>query len=304
MTEDFTDPKGLPEEVTHIDGKSPAGDVLLRVGQRVKILRKEARMSRRVLSEKSGVSARYLAKLEAGDGNISIGLLQAVADALSTPMVALLSGGIGSEEQRVAALFGQADAGTQAEVLRLLQGASGGAQKGERVCLIGLRGAGKSTLGARVAGQFDAPFVELNAEIEAAAGMAVGEIMALYGAEGYRQLEADTLAQIAQSHPRAVVAVAGGIVSDPDTFAGLLAQFHTVWLRAAPEEHMARVRAQGDMRPMAGNPEAMTQLRQILASREEAYGRAEFQLDTSGKSADESAVDLAQLIKAEGLLGR
>ena len=147
------------------------------------------------------------------------------------------------------------------------------------------------------------PFVELNREIEAHDGMPVAEIMALYGPDGFRAMEAAALERVIAAHDRLILAVGGGIVEEPATLASLLARFHTVWVKAAPQEHMDRVRAQGDERPMAGNPQAMTQLRAILASREPLYRRAEAQLDTSGRPRDVSARELVALIGARGFLG-
>ena len=143
---------------------------------------------------------------------------------------------------------------------------------------------------------------KLNDEIEKSAGLSVGEIIALYGQEGYRQLESDALTGIVASRTRIVLAVAGGIVANPETFAQVLARFHTVWIKASPTEHMERVRAQGDMRPMIGNPQAMAQLRQILKTREAQYRQAEYQLDTSGASVDASLAELCALIRSQQVL--
>lgn len=265
------------------------------VGDRVRAARKIYGMSRRVLSEVSGVSPRYLAQLEAGEGNISIGLLLRVAEALQVSMEALVSQvEMTPEAHRIGQAFASADEGTQTRVREILDGDT---KQAGRLCLIGLRGAGKSTLGAAAAKALNVPFIELNSAIEAAGGMPIAEIMALYGPEGYRQLEKDALDRIVTEQDRAIVAVAGGIVGEQDTFDGVLKRFHTVWLKAAPEEHMARVRAQGDTRPMDGNPQAMAQLRLILQSREADYARADAVLDTSGKSVDATLQSLLSLIE-------
>ncbi|GAB5448464.1 helix-turn-helix transcriptional regulator [Gymnodinialimonas sp.] len=271
-----------------------------RVGDRVRGARTVRGMSRRVLSEVSGVSPRYLAQLEGGEGNISIGLLFRVAEALGVSMEMLISPhDLTAEARRMAEAFAGADADTQAQVRTLL---SGTATKAGRVCLIGLRGAGKSTLGAAAAKALDAPFIELNRAIEAAGGMPISEIMGLYGPEGYRQLEADALDKIVAEQDRAVVAVAGGIVGEVQTFDRLLDRFHTVWIKASPEEHMARVRAQGDTRPMEGNPQAMAQLRLILTSREAEYARADAVLDTGGQRVSTSLKALLALIERNGFI--
>ena len=161
--------------------------------------------------------------------------------------------------------------------------------------MIGLRGAGKSTIGRLAATRLDLPFCELNDEIAAAAGISVTELFALYGQEGYRRLEREAIARLAQG-PAMVLAVAGGIVSEPDTFDSLLVNFRTVWLRASPEEHMVRVRAQGDERPMAGNPQAMKDLRAILTRREADYARADLVVDTSGRTVQTSLKDLLRAL--------
>lgn len=266
------------------------------LGARVRAARRARGMSRRLLSEVSGVSPRYLAQIEAGEGNISVGLLLRVAVALDVALETLLATtDLPPEARRVAEAFAGADDATRARVRAALAGAG---TKAGRICLIGLRGAGKSTLGAAAAAALDLPFVELNRAIEAQGGMPIAEIIGLYGPEGYRQLEARALDRIVEAHDRAIIAVAGGIVSETETFDRLLDRFHTIWLRAAPEDHMSRVRAQGDTRPMDGNPQAMAQLRLILTSREVDYARADARLDTSGVSVERSVADLLALIRA------
>jgi XRE family aerobic/anaerobic benzoate catabolism transcriptional regulator len=268
------------------------------VGMRVRAVRKGAGFSQRELSERSGVSIRYLAQLEGGDGNISIGLLKQIAIALDTPVAALITADDpqNAEAARVASLYVNADAKTRGRVVQVLDPAHERKSKAERICLIGLRGAGKSTLGALVSKDLRMPFIELNARIEDKIGVRVGEIIALYGEDGYRQIEAETLDQIISEHDNLVLAVAGGIVSSSLTFERVLANFHTVWVKAQPSEHMDRVRAQGDLRPMAGNPQAMEQLRQILKAREVQYSQAAYQLDTSGKTIQTSRAELNDLL--------
>ena len=273
--------------------------LLRSLGTRLRQMRKSKGFSRRSLSERSGVSPRYLAKIEAGDGNISTGLLIKLAAALEQPIEHFLMADamFHSDLPHVSQLYARADTSVRARVLQVLDPERMGLQKAQRLCLVGLRGAGKSTLGARVAKVFGAPFIELNGEIEKNAGMALGEIIALYGQEGYRQLEADTLTGIIEGHKRAIVAVAGGIVSEEGSFYHVLSRFHTVWLKASASEHMERVRAQGDVRPMQDNPQAMIQLRQILSSREALYTQSDHVLDTSGKSVEQSKMELSQLIE-------
>ena len=278
--------------------------LIARVGERVRQARERKGIPRRVLSETSGVSPRYLAQLEAGEGNISIALLQRVALALDAKLEWFITEDDpwASDTHRVVELFRVARPDVRARVLDALTPGKPDAPRAGRVCLIGLRGAGKSTLGAMAGKALGVPFVELNRVIEETSGMPVDELMALYGQEGYRSLEAQAVDRVIATHDSVVLAVAGGIVAEPDTYRNLLGHFHTVWLRTSPDEHMTRVRAQGDERPMAGNPEAMAQLRSILTSRETLYARAEAQLDTSGKTVEASLADLLSLIEARGFL--
>jgi len=278
--------------------------LITRVGERVRRARERKGISRRILSEQSGVSPRYLAQLESGAGNISIGLLQRVAIALDH-RIEWLTGEEDpwtSEALRVGDLYRSSNAATQQMVQDLLSPEPEANLRAGRICLVGLRGAGKSTLGALAGQALGLPFVELNTEIEAQSGMPVGEVMALYGQEGYRRLEAQAISRITATHDSLILAAAGGVVGEPETYNSLLTGFHTIWIRASAEEHMARVRAQGDERPMAGNPEAMEQLRSILASREALYGKALAQLDTSGQGVQDSLDRLVALIRDRGLL--
>ncbi|MEL0438353.1 helix-turn-helix transcriptional regulator [Phycobacter sp. K97] len=288
------------QTASEIDQAVPT--LIARVGDRVRKARERKGIPRRVLSDRSGVSPRYLAQLEAGEGNISIGLLQRVAVALDHRIEWL----IGEEDPwtsdalRVADLYRGATSATQQAVLNLLAPEAPETQRAGRVCLVGLRGAGKSTLGAMAGKVLGIPFLELNSEIESQSGMPVSELMALYGQEGYRQLEAQAINRIIATHDSLILAVAGGIVAEPETYTNVLAHFHTIWVKARPDEHMARVRAQGDERPMAGNPEAMEQLRSILTSREALYGRALAQLDTSGQTVEQSCDSLIAMINERG----
>ena len=279
-------------------------DFVSMVGDRVRMARARRGISRKVLSELSGVSQRYLAQLEGGQGNISIALLKRIAVALDHRIEWLVGEDDpwNSDALRVAALFRAATVEQKRRVLALLDPDNAGEQRGRRIALIGLRGAGKSTLGRLAAAARDIPFVELNAEIEATSGMPVNELMALYGQEGYRRLERHAVERIAAAHDSVILAVAGGIVSEPDTFNFLLRHFHTIWLKAKPEEHMSRVRKQGDTRPMAGNPAAMDELKTILTSRESLYAQSGAQVDTSGKDVEDSLADLLETIERERYL--
>jgi len=300
-----TSPVGI-KPVRAVDEESVASVKALinQVAERVYAARKAKRLSRRELSELSGVSPRYLVRLEGGEGNISIGLLQRIAVALERPIEWLVGAddALSDELTRLVLRYRNADSATRTSVLSLLDPEQLRQRKAERVCLIGLRGAGKSTLGSRLSQVMDLPFIELNQEIEHSAGMPVGEVIAMYGEEGYRKLEADTLKDIITTRERFILAVAGGVVEDANTFAKVLGRFHTVWLKAEPDDHMERVRAQGDLRPMAGNPQAMEKLREILAARESRYRQAEYHLDTSGKTIDATLAELKSLVSTYGIL--
>jgi XRE family aerobic/anaerobic benzoate catabolism transcriptional regulator len=260
-------------------------------------------MARRVLSELSGVSQRYLAQLENGRGNISIALLHAVAQALDHRIEWLVGADDpwASEGARFAELYRAAPADLRRKAMEALVAAQPAQRRAKRVCLIGLRGAGKSTLGRRLGAALSFPFVEINRDIEEQSGMPVSDVIALYGQEGYRRLERQALERVVATTDTVVLAVAGGIVAEPETFAFLLDNFHSIWLKAPPEVHMRRVVEQGDERPMAGNPKAMEELTSILTSREALYAKAEIMIETSGKSIEQSVQDLLQAVRRLGV---
>lgn len=278
--------------------------LIARLAVRVAEVRKLRGYPRRILSEKSGVSPRYLAQLEAGDGNISVRLLHRVASALGVKIDALLADAVTPDQdaQRVAALYAAAPSHLQQQVIDLLGPQNPDALRAGRICLVGLRGAGKSTLGRMAGAAINIPFVELKDEVERAAGMPLAEVMAFYGDAGYRKLEAEALERVSAQHNRVILAVAGGLVAEPPTYARLLARFHTVWIRTSPAEHMQRVRAQGDLRPMEGNPQAMTQLKSLLSTRENLYQQAEAEVNTSNRTESSSLNDLLAVIANRGFL--
>lgn len=292
------------EDDAHKNVDDEVAALIDQVGERVISARKAKRLSRRELSELSGVSPSYIVRLESGEGNISIGLLQRIAVALERPIEWLVTtdDSLSTDIARLIVRYRHADTTTRSAVLSLLDPDQLREQKAERICLIGLRGAGKSTLGAKLGASMGLPFVELNHEIEQAAGIPVAEIIAMYGDEGYRKLEANTLRAIIAGRTRLVLAVAGGVVEDSATYAQLLNRFYTVWLKASATEHMDRVRAQGDMRPMEGNPQAMEQLQKILATRESSYAQADLQLNTSDKSIEDTLAELCSLVTSHKIL--
>jgi XRE family transcriptional regulator, aerobic/anaerobic benzoate catabolism transcriptional regulator len=273
--------------------------LLASVGERVRSARARMGLSRRVLAERSGVSQRYLAQLESGQGNISIGLLLRVADALDFRIEWLVAEDDPwtSDAVMISSLLRSATRAQRERVLEILDPENPGLRRASRIAFIGLRGAGKSTLGRLAAARLGLPFKELNEDIAEASGMPAGEVMALYGPEGYRHLERQSLERIVATYDRLILAVAGGIVSQPETYNYLLRNFHTIWLKAEPEEHMARVRGQGDERPMAGNPDAMAELRNILTAREALYARAEAHINTSKTTLEKCLEAILDAIK-------
>ncbi len=286
------------------DDDARIDDLLASVGERVRSARARMGLSRRVLAERSGVSQRYLAQLESGQGNISIGLLLRIADALDFRIEWLVAAEDPwtSDVVMMTALMRGATRAQRERVLEILDPENPGLRRASRIAFIGLRGAGKSTLGRLTAARLGLPFKELNEDIAEASGMPAGEVMALYGPEGYRHLERQSLERIVATYDRLILAAAGGIVSQPETFNYLLRHFHTVWLKAEPEEHMARVRGQGDERPMAGNPDAMAELRNILTAREALYARAEAHINTSKATLDRSVEAIVEAIAKKRFL--
>jgi XRE family aerobic/anaerobic benzoate catabolism transcriptional regulator len=272
------------------------------LGERVRKARAQRGMSRKILAQASSVSERYLAQLEAGQGNVSVLLLRQIGAALSLPLTELLrdEGSQSVELTLIDEFLKRLPAQKLAEVRAKLMHDFGNspADRMKRIALIGLRGAGKSTLGAKLAKDLGAPFIELDAEIEREAGTNLSEIFLLYGQAGYRRYERRCLEKVLESNSRCVIATGGSIVSEPGTFDLLLSTCYTVWLKASPEEHMERVIAQGDTRPMAGNNEAMEDLRRILEGRDMLYGQADATIDTSTRTVEATLKDLNRAIRA------
>ncbi len=268
--------------------------MLATLGDRVRNLRAQRGLTRKAVAVSAGVSERHLANLEYGIGNASILVLQQVAGALHCSLAELV-GDVTTSSPEWLLIRELLEHRSEADLRRvrvalgeLLGTASVDPARHRRIALVGLRGAGKSTLGQMLAEDLDVPFIELSREIETLAGCSVREIHDLYGTNAYRRYERRALEEAVQIYSEVVIATPGGIVSDPATFNELLAHCTTVWLQAAPEEHMGRVAAQGDTRPMAASKEAMEDLRRILNGRAAFYSKADLSVDTSGRTLAQS----------------
>ena len=270
-------------------GAAPADEAYLkRVGERVRLARARRGMSRKSLSRASGVSERYLAELERGAGNASLLVLRQIAEALSIEAAALVSDAPERPVDLTLALhqLERLSPAELAEARRLIAqrfGQAGTSAQG-RIALVGLRGAGKTTLGQLAAQALAVPFVELDREIERASGMELSEIFAVHGQAMFRSLERQCLETIVARFEKVVIATGGSLVTEPATYDVLLSSCFVVWLSAAPDEHMGRVLAQGDLRPMADGPQAMDDLKAILESRTPLYAKANATVSTGGKS--------------------
>ncbi|WP_431126055.1 helix-turn-helix transcriptional regulator [Variovorax paradoxus] len=282
----------------HASNATPPGEarnpLLAALGDRVRNLRAQRGLTRKAVAVSAGVSERHLANLEYGIGNASILVLQQVAGALHCSLAELV-GDVTTSSPEWLLIRELLEHRSEADLRRvrvalgeLLGTASVDPARHRRIALVGLRGAGKSTLGQMLAEDLEVPFIELSREIETLAGCSVREIHDLYGTNAYRRYERRALEETIQIYSEVVIATPGGIVSDPATFNELLAHCTTVWLQAAPEEHMGRVAAQGDTRPMAASKEAMEDLRRILNGRAAFYSKADLSVDTSGRTLAQS----------------
>lgn len=279
---------------------------LIALGERTRALRARRGLTRKGLAKAADVSERHLANVEMGVGNASVQFLRQLAQALNCSLAELVGDETASSPEwlmireilrdRNDAELAQA----RCALVSMFGEPASQAARRQRIALIGLRGAGKSTLGRALAEGWKLPFVELNRGIETLAGCTLSEIHSLYGPAAYRRYEKRALEDAIRRYPRAVIATPGGIVSDPATFNLLLAHCYTVWIRATPEEHMGRVLAQGDTRPMAGNSgnaEAMHDLRRILESRAAFYSKADAVFDTSEMSPEAALEALREVLR-------
>jgi XRE family transcriptional regulator, aerobic/anaerobic benzoate catabolism transcriptional regulator len=291
----------------------PEGEAYLAlVGERVRVARTARGMTRKALSAASGVSERYLADLETGTGNASLLVLRQIARAADISVETLIAdqpdtAGLPDNDApgqsrgytALTTLLQRLSPADLAEARRLIEHRFAPVPKTapQRIALVGLRGAGKTTLGAALATELGVPFIELDREIERASGMELAEIFATHGPATFRQLEYKCLETTIATYPRAVIATGGSLVTEPATFDLLLTSCTTIWLRAAPGMHMSRVVAQGDLRPMADNPRAMEDLAAILAARAPLYAKARFALDTTGLTPDAAVTKLLALVR-------
>ncbi|MEA2569339.1 MAG: family transcriptional regulator, aerobic/anaerobic benzoate catabolism transcriptional [Acidobacteriota bacterium] len=275
-------------------------DYLRSFGDRIRGERARRGMSRKLLADHAGISERYITQLESGKGNVSILLLRQIAGALGLPLSRLVEDENPSPEltlvRQFLARLSPAQLKEAYASLSTQFAAGASVSRSQRVALVGLRGAGKTTLGAAIAQVRNVPFYELDREVERLSGMSLGAILELYGQQAYRRYELQALQELLESEQQFVVATGGGIVSEASTYELLLRSCVTVWVRTSPEEHMARVIAQGDRRPMAGSQQAMDDLRRILEERTPLYTRADLTIDTAGRAVSESTKQLRALL--------
>jgi XRE family aerobic/anaerobic benzoate catabolism transcriptional regulator len=293
-------PKTQPKPRDKADAAPVGVDAFaVAVGALLRSARAKRGITRRKLAEQSGASERYLAQIESGQGNPSVIILKDIADALDVSVVELMPRGNGRNAalSRILDLIASVPPAELSAIADLIEGrtaAASAADRARRIALVGLRGAGKSTLGRLLAQHLGVPFIELNRMVEQAYGARIPDLIEIAGIATFRRYERDCLQRVIAEHEAAVIATAGGIVSSPETYGLLLLRAHTVWIKTRPEEHMRRVMAQGDFRPMARNREAMSDLVAILDARSADYARAEAALDTSG---DEEPQSLAKLVR-------
>jgi XRE family aerobic/anaerobic benzoate catabolism transcriptional regulator len=282
--------------------KTVVSDPLKSLGERVRQARARRGMTRKQLAHHSGVSERYLAQIEAGHGNISVLVLRQLGKALNMSADVLLYEGSEPPVEFVHTVefLRRLSVDELKHARQMLLHQFGGvdpAARHRRIALIGLRGAGKSSLGAALAERLEMPFLELDRLIEQESGLTLNLIFDFRGQAGFRELERQCLENVLRRHPCFILATGGSLVSEPGTFERLLSSCFTVWVRTSPEEHMRRVMDQGDMRPMSNNRDAMSDLKRILAEREVLYSKADIQIDTAGSTFEQSLDILIQILR-------
>ena len=299
-------PKALRKSAPAAASAATAVAFLAAIGSEVRRHRAKRGMTRRQLAQASETSERYLAQIESGAGNPSASVIRAIAQALDLPAAALLPA-TGARPDALGAVLDLVAQLPQSELPELakLIGArvdhAAGADRARRIALVGLRGAGKSTLGRMLAQHLGWPFVELDRVVEEDYGASIPDLIEMAGTATFRRHERSALDRVIASHEAVVITTAGGIVADPETYTRLLRRSHTIWIKALPEDHMSRVMAQGDFRPMAQNREAnpkgaMADLVAILEARRADYARAEAEVDTSGAALEQSFADLLRVV--------
>jgi XRE family transcriptional regulator, aerobic/anaerobic benzoate catabolism transcriptional regulator len=273
---------------------------LAAIGREVRRHRAKRGMTRRQLAEASATSERYLAQIESGAGNPSISVLRAIAQALDLPVAGLLPEH-GARAAELGAIFDLLAQVPERELAALVKDIEArvalraGTDRAQRIALVGLRGAGKSTLGRMLAQHLGWPFIELDRRVEEDYGASIPDLIEMAGTATFRRQERSALERVIAEHDAAIITTAGGIVANSETYALLLRHTHTIWIKARPEEHMSRVMAQGDFRPMAQNRQAMTDLMAILDARRADYARAEAEVDTSGEAVGQSFAQLLRI---------
>jgi len=292
-----------PQPRTEPDSGDAKDPFLIALGERVRALRSRRGLTRKAVARLADVSERHLANVESGVGNASIQFLRQLANVLNCTLAEMIGDETASSPEWLMIreiLRGRSDdelARARAALAGVFEAPTSELARRQRVALIGLRGAGKSSLGRMLADHWMVPFVELGREIETLAGCSIAEIHALYGPTAYRRYERRALEETIQRYPRAVIATPGGIVSDPATYNILLSHCLTVWVRASPKDHMERVLAQGDTRPMSGNREAMDDLKSILESRAAFYSKADLAFDTSDMAQEGAFIGLLERLR-------
>ncbi len=292
-------PEG-PASASHSEAAIAAA-FLAAIGREVRKNRAKRGMTRRQLAQASATSERYLAQIESGVGNPSVSVLRAIAQALDLSASALLpeTGAPSAARGAVLDLLAQvpeSELPALAKEIAARVALPGSADRARRIALVGLRGAGKSTLGRMLAQHLGWPFIELDRRVEEDYGASIPDLIEMAGTATFRRHERSALERVIAEHEAAIITTAGGIVSNPETYALLLRRAHTVWIKARPEEHMSRVMAQGDFRPMAQNRQAMADLVAILEARRADYARAEAEVDTSGDAVKQSFAKLLRIV--------